>query len=295
MSSASVDLSATVAVIGGSGLYRMEALQDVAWHTVNTPFGTPSDALCYGTLCGHPVLFLPRHGRTHHLSPATVNYRANIHALAQLGVRKVVAISTVRSLSDKILPGDFVLVDQFIDRTTRRERSFFQEGVVAHVSMQDPVCPRMCAAVSQAAAMQSLQLHTHTTYIAIEGPTFGTRAEARMHAGWGADVVGMTNVPEAYLAREAEMCYTTIGMVSDHEPWHASVASARSNAVVSIMERNTSHAQRLLEGLIPMLSLEPNPCPAGCQRALDHAVVTPRAARDAVAVQRLWDVARRIL
>ena len=277
-------------VIGGSGIYQMDALQRAAWISVDTPWGAPSDQILTGTLNGLEMAFLPRHGRGHLHSPSSVPYRANIDALKRLGCSDLLAVSAVGSLRIDYRPGDFVLVDQFIDRTFAREKSFFGPGCVAHVPLAQPTCARLGAAVTQAAV--GLTLHQGATYLAMEGPQFSTLAESRLYRQWGADVIGMTGMPEAKLAREAEMCYASLAMVTDYDCWHAGQAAVDVAQVVATLTANADKARTL----VARVTLDrPGPCPCGCDRALTHAIMTAPAQRDSDLLARLEAVAGRVL
>lgn len=277
-------------VIGGSGIYQMDALQRAAWISVDTPWGAPSDQILTGTLNGLEMAFLPRHGRGHLHSPSSVPYRANIDALKRLGCSDLLAVSAVGSLRIDYRPGDFVLVDQFIDRTFAREKSFFGPGCVAHVPLAQPTCARLGAAVTQAAV--GLTLHQGATYLAMEGPQFSTLAESRLYRQWGADVIGMTGMPEAKLAREAEMCYASLAMVTDYDCWHAGQATVDVAQVVATLTANADKARTL----VARVTLDrPGPCPCGCDRALTHAIMTAPAQRDSDLLARLEAVAGRVL
>jgi len=277
-------------VIGGSGLYQMDALQGAAWVSVDTPWGAPSDQILTGRLNGREMAFLPRHGRGHVHSPSSVPYRANIDALKRLGCSDVLAVSAVGSLRIDYRPGDFVLVDQFIDRTFARDKSFFGPGCVAHVALAEPTCARLGAAVTRAAA--GVTLHQGATYLAMEGPQFSTRAESRLYRQWGADVIGMTGMPEAKLAREAEMCYASLAMVTDYDSWHAGHSSVDVAQVVATLSANADKAREL----VARVALDQRgPCPCGCDRALTHAIMTAPALRDPDLVARLDAVAGRVV
>jgi 5'-methylthioadenosine phosphorylase len=281
-------------VIGGSGIYALEGIEGASWLAVETAWGAPSDALLVGRLDGLPVAFLPRHGRGHRLAPAEVPYRANIAALKQAGCTDIVSVAAVGSLRADRAPGEMVLVDQFIDRTQGRARSFFGEGIVAHVSLAQPTCARLAAACA-AAAPAGLTLHRGGTYLAIEGPQFSTLAESRLYRGWGADVIGMTAMPEARLAREAELCYACLAMVTDYDCWHEGHGAVDVAQVMAVLAANAGAARALVAALPAALRGTPRPCPAGCDRALDHAVITAPEARDAAARARLAAVAGRVL
>lgn len=284
-----------IGVIGGSGLYQMEGLKEPRWERVSTPFGDPSDAILVGTLEGQAVAFLPRHGRGHVQSPTTINYRANIHALKQLGVTDVISLSAVGSLREDLPPGTFVIVDQFIDRTFAREKTFFGPGLVAHVSMAHPVCARLGDALERAARGLDLAYARGGTYVVMEGPQFSTRAESELYRSWGASVIGMTNLPEAKLAREAELCYATVAMVTDYDCWHEDHAHVTVDQVIAVLTQNADRARALVRQVVPALGERPSPCPAGCDRALDHALITAPPARDRALAERLRTIAGRVL
>lgn len=282
-------------IIGGSGLYQIDGLRDTQWVAVQSPFGTPSDALLIGELAGERLCFLPRHGRGHRIPPSDINYRANIDVLKRAGVTDVLSLSAVGSLREDLAPGTFVVVDQFIDRTVSRERSFFGPGMVAHVPMADPVCPRLGAAVGEAALAAGLPVHRGGTYVVIEGPQFSTRAESMLYRQWGGDVIGMTNLPEARLAREAELCYATVAMVTDFDCWHPDQGEVTVDRVMAVMAANRAQARGLIAHVAPRLAQHPAQCPHHCDRALDSSIVTPADARDPSLVARLDAVAGRIL
>jgi len=282
-------------VVGGSGLYELEALKRTHWERVESPFGSPSDELLFGELAGVEVVFLPRHGRGHVLSPSAINYRANIDALKRAGVTDVISVSACGSLREDLPPGHFVLVDQFVDRTFAREKSFFGPGLVAHVSMAHPVCPKLLAALAAAAEAERIPNRRGGTYLAIEGPQFSTLAEANLYRSWGCDVVGMTNMPEAKLAREAELPYATVAMVTDYDCWHPDHDHVDVATVVRVLNENVAHARALLMRVVSMLGPERTPSPAFIERALDSAIITPPEARDPERVRELAAVAGRVL
>jgi 5'-methylthioadenosine phosphorylase len=282
-------------VIGGSGLYEIDGLTDTRWETVDTPFGAPSDDLLLGTLDGQQVVFLPRHGRGHRVPPSGLNYRANIDALKRAGCTEIVSLSAVGSLKAGLPPGSFVIVDQFIDRTFAREKSFFGEGLVAHVSMADPVCTRLGDVIENAARKVSVDTHRGGTYLVMEGPQFSTRAESELYRSWGCSVIGMTNMPEAKLAREAEMCYATIAMVTDYDCWHEDHDDVSVDAVIKVLGENAAAAKALVAALAPMIGGREKHCPAGCHHALDAAVITAPDAIDPTMVKKLDAVAGRVL
>ncbi len=284
-----------VGVIGGSGVYDIDGLADVRWVEVASPFGTPSDALMHGTLDGQPLVFLPRHGRGHRLSPTDVDYRANIDALKRAGVTDVVSVSAVGSLREDLAPGTFVIVDQFIDRTFARAKSFFGAGFVAHVSMAHPVCGRLGDHVAAAAAEAGIEAVRGGTDLVMEGPQFSTLAESELYRAWGCDVIGMTNMPEAKLAREAEMCYATIAMVTDYDCWHPDHDAVTVESVIAVLRANADNARGLIQRIAPRLRDHRGPCAKGCQTALEFAIITAPEARDAAMAERLDAVAGRVL
>ncbi|WP_226621910.1 S-methyl-5'-thioadenosine phosphorylase [Alloyangia pacifica] len=285
-----------IGVIGGSGVYDLDTLEDRKWVTVDTPWGAPSDQVLTGTLGGVAMAFLPRHGRGHRLSPSSVPYRANIDALKRLGVTDVISVSACGSFREEMAPGDFVIVDQFIDRTFAREKSFFGTGCVAHVSLAHPTCPRLGAHALSAALDAGITVHDGGTYLAMEGPQFSTLAESRMYReGWGADVIGMTNMPEAKLAREAELCYASIAMVTDYDCWHEEHGAVEVSDIVKVLHGNAEKARALVARLPALLGAEREACPHGCDRALEHAIITAPAARDPEVLARLDAVAGRQL
>ncbi len=287
--------SPAIGIIGGSGIYELEGLKGAQWKAVTGPFGKPSDELLVGELDGQRLVFLPRHGRGHKFSPTDINFRANIDALKRLGVTDVLALSAVGSLREDLAPGTFVLVDQFIDRTFARVKTFFGTGCVAHVSMAHPVCARLGDAVAAAAGEAGLKLARGGTYVVMEGPQFSTRAESELYRSWGAAVIGMTNMPEAKLAREAELCYATIAMVTDYDTWHEGHASVTVQQVVATLTANIASARTLLTRALPRLRGRPTPCPHGCDRALENAVMTAPTSRDPAVLARLDAVAGRVL
>jgi len=282
-------------IVGGSGFYNLPGIANPHWEKVSSPWGEPSDEILFAELDGLPLRFLPRHGRGHLLSPTHINFRANIDALKRAGVTDLVSISACGSLKDQYAPGHFVLVDQFIDRTFAREKSFFGEGCVAHVSMAHPVSPLLVEAVAQAAQAESIETTTGGTYLVMEGPQFSTRAESFLYRSWGCDVIGMTNMPEAKLAREAEICYATVAMVTDYDCWHDEHAHVDVASIIAVMKDNTEKAQRLVERLAKNFPREHPACPIGSDRALDVAIITPPEARDIAIVQKLDAVAGRVL
>ena len=264
-----------IGVIGGSGLYELEGLTDVRWRRVRTPFGDPSDEFCTGTFEGRPVIFLPRHGRGHRLTPSELNFRANVWGLKSLGAEWVISISAVGSMKETIHPLDLVIPSQFYDATKRRVGTFFGEGIVAHVGMADPVCPALADALEKAARATGASVHRGGTYICIEGPQFSTKAESQIYRGWGVDVIGMTNMPEAKLAREAELCYATVALVTDYDVWHEGHDAVSVEAVIQVLLRNVATAKDLLRRVIPAVGT-PRTCP--CPELLRNAVITQPSA-----------------
>jgi len=289
------DARVTVGIIGGTGLYQLEGFEGAQWIAVQSPFGKPSDELLIGDLEGYRVAFLPRHGRGHRVSPSEVNYRANIDALKRAGVDRVLAFSAVGSLNADLAPGKFVLVDQYIDRTSGRESSFFGEGFVAHVSMADPVCSTMNDAVEEAAGSLDIDLVRGGTYLAMNGPQFSTRAESNLYRSWGADIIGMTNMPEAKLAREAEMAYTTVAMVTDYDCWHEEHEDVSASLVLEVLRSNTDGARALVKAAVPVIGALDAPFPSGVHTALEHAIATAPQDRDPALMRKLDAVAGRVL
>lgn len=263
-----------VGVIGGSGLYELEGLKDVREVELATPFGAPSDAYICGVLDGVPMVFLPRHGRGHRVPPSELNFRANIWGLKKLGVTRILSVSAVGSMREDIVPGHFVAVDQFFDRTRHRADTFFGDGVVAHVMFADPVCEELRKAVVETGRALGQTVHDGGTYLNMEGPQFSTRAESRIYRTWGVDVIGMTNLQEAKLAREAELCYTTIAMATDYDCWHDSHDAVTVEQVVAVMHKNVDNAKRLVAALAPKVAAQAPAC--GCGSALKHAVMTAK-------------------
>jgi 5'-methylthioadenosine phosphorylase len=284
-----------IGIIGGSGLYEIEGLTDIEWREVASPFGEPSDAVCLGRLDGVRIVFLPRHGRGHRLSPSGINYRANIDALKRCGVTDIISLSAVGSLKAEMAPGDFVIVDQFVDRTFAREKTFFGNGCAAHVSMARPVCGRIGEALNKAALSIRIEPWHGGTYMVMEGPQFSTMAESKLYRSWGCDVIGMTNMPEAKLAREAEICYATVAMVTDYDCWHAQHGDVSVEMVLRILGENAAKARSLVKAVVPLLKDHSELCRFGCQTALDHALITAPDARDPAVLAKLDAVAGRVL
>jgi 5'-methylthioadenosine phosphorylase len=283
-----------IGIIGGSGLYDIEGLVNRTWRAVETPWGKPSDEVLTGTLDGIKCVFLPRHGRGHKLSPSHLNYRANIDALKREGVTHIISLSAVGSLQAHLPPGHFVIVDQFIDRSFAREKSFFGQGCVAHVSMAHPVCPQIGDVLQEAARALGLPVSRGGTYLVMEGPQFSTKAESELYRSWGCSVIGMTNMPEAKLAREAEIHYATVAMVTDYDCWHETHEHVTVDAVVAVMTANSEKARALVRHAVPLLGKLDAPCPQNCDHALDHAIITPPSARDAELMAKLDAVAGRV-
>jgi 5'-methylthioadenosine phosphorylase len=284
-----------IGIIGGSGLYDIEGLSETVWEKIATPWGDPSDALLTGKFQGIKVVFLPRHGRGHKISPTGLNYRANIHAMKSLGVTDLISLSAVGSLKAELPPGHFVIVDQFIDRSFAREKSFFGNGCVAHVSMAHPVCPRIGDALQEAATELGLPFTRGGTYLVMEGPQFSTLAESNLYRSWDCAVIGMTNMPEAKLAREAEINYATVAMVTDYDCWHEDHDAVTVDAVVKVLFENADKARNLVKTVIPKLGAPRPVCAAGCDQALQYALITAPEARDPEVLKKLTVVAGRVL
>ena len=284
-----------IGIIGGSGLYDIAGLEQPTWRRIDTPWGKASDELLFGRLDGVRCVFLPRHGRGHRVSPSGLNYRANIDAMKRAGCTDILSLSAVGSLREELPPGHFVIVDQFIDRSFAREKSFFGAGCVAHVSVADPVCVRLGDALQASAASLALPTSRGGTYLVMEGPQFSSRAESNLYRSWGCSVIGMTNMPEAKLAREAELCYATVAMVTDYDCWHEAHEDVTVDAVVKVLLDNAEKARDLVRSVIPALGARRSPCRAGCDRALDHALITAPGARDPEALAKLDAVAGRVL
>jgi 5'-methylthioadenosine phosphorylase len=261
-----------VGVMGGSGLYEIQGLESVREIELSTPFGAPSDAYVTGILGGQRMVFLPRHGRGHRILPTEINFRANVWGMKKLGVTRIVSVSAVGSMREDVAPGDFVIVDQFFDRTRHRQDTFFGDGVVAHVMFADPTCPDVRRTLLAAGAKLGLRMHDGGTYLNMEGPQFSTRAESRIYRGWGVDVIGMTNLQEARLAREAEICYATVAMATDYDCWHEQHEDVTVEAILAVMARNVGHARSLIAEAVPRL---PRERACACGVALSNAILTP--------------------
>jgi len=286
---------AVLGIIGGSGLYDLPGLENARWVKVEGGWGAPSDEILHAEIDGLPVRFLPRHGRGHVLSPSDINYRANIDAMKRAGVTDLVSVSACGSFREALSPGSFVLVDQFVDRTFAREKSFFGKGLVAHVSMAHPVSPGLVAHVEKAAKAEKIEISSGGTYLAMEGPQFSSLAESLLYKGWGCDVIGMTNMPEAKLAREAELCYATVAMVTDYDCWHPDHDKVEVAEIIKVLMANAEKAKQLVARLARDFPREHEPCPLGSDRALDTAIITAPEARDPAMIARLDAVAGRVL
>jgi 5'-methylthioadenosine phosphorylase len=281
-------------VIGGSGVYDM-AMDGSRWESIASPWGEASDQFRIGTIHGVEVVFLPRHGRGHRIPPSAINYRANIDAMKRAGVTDLVSISACGSFREHLPPGTFVIVDQFIDRTFAREKSFFGTGCVAHVSLADPISPGLADRVEAAARKAGISCHRGGTYLCMEGPQFSTVAESKLYRQWGCDVIGMTNMPEAKLAREAELCYATVAMVTDFDSWHEGHGTVDIQAILEVVRANSGNASHLVTEIALDFPAEHEPCPIGSDRALEHAIITAPDKRDPKLLAKLDAVAGRVL
>ena len=285
-----------IGIIGGSGIYEVEGLENPQWVSIDSPFGAPSDSLLIGHLNGIKMVFLPRHGRGHTQSPSTINYRANIDILKRAGVTDIISMSACGSFREEMAPGDFVIIDQFIDRTFAREKSFFGPGCVAHVSVAHPTCTRLGQACFDAAKEQGVNVHMGGTYLAMEGPQFSTLAESKLYREvWGCDVIGMTNMPEAKLAREAEICYASVAMITDYDSWHPDHGEVDVTNIIKTLMGNANNAKELVTRLSKLLSKERPVCTQGCDRALEFAILTQVNAQDPKIIAKLDAVAGRVL
>lgn len=260
-----------IGIIGGSGLYDIEGLEQVRERRVSTPFGKPSDVIVLGSLAGVPLAFLSRHGRGHRVSPSEINYRANVYALKSLGVERIISVSAVGSMREHIRPGDVVIPSQFIDLTKRRPSTFFERGIVAHISLAEPICGSLATSLEQAARVVGATAHRGGTYVCIEGPQFSMKAESHLYRQWGVDVIGMTNMPEAKLAREAELCYATVALVTDYDCWHETEESVTVEAILATLHRNVALAKQVLGTVVPTLKEERN---CLCHQALRDTIIT---------------------
>ncbi|MBI3950932.1 MAG: S-methyl-5'-thioadenosine phosphorylase [Acidobacteria bacterium] len=279
-------VQAEIGVIGGSGFYQMEELKDIEEANVETPFGAPSDNFVIGTLKGVRVAFLARHGRGHRLMPTELPFRANIYAMKMLGVQRIISASAVGSLQEKYAPMDIVIPDQFFDRTRHRVSTFFGGGIVAHITFADPICPVLMDVLEASAReVEGLNVHRGGTYLCMEGPAFSTKAESHTYRSWGMDVIGMTNLQEAKLAHEAEICYVTMALVTDYDCWHPEHDSVTVEMVIEYLNRNTANAQQIIKNAVRRLKDEHRPC--NCQSALKHAILTQRDRIPPEAIERL--------
>ena len=286
---------ASIGIIGGSGVYDIAGLENKHWERVESTFGEPSDELLFGELNGIKLVFLPRHGRGHRIPPSEINFRANIDALKRAGVSDVISVSAVGSLREGLPPGTFVIVDQFIDRTFAREKSFFGTGLVAHVSMAHPVCHRLGDHLEAAARDAGIPVVRGGTYLVMEGPQFSSLAESELYRQWGCDVIGMTNMPEAKLAREAELCYATVGMVTDYDCWHPNHDDVTVEQIIGVLLANADKARALVQQAAPRIAADADACTCGCRTVLQHALITAPEARDPALVEKLRAVAGRVL
>ena len=282
-------------IVGGSGIYDLPGLTDTRWQRVDTPWGAPSDEYFIGRLGDLELVFLPRHGRGHRIPPSELNFRANIAGFKSLGVTDLLSLSAVGSLREDLPPGMFVVVDQFVDRTAGRASSFFGTGLVAHVSMAHPVCGRLGGHLQATLEGMGLPSVRGGTYLAMEGPQFSTFAESALYRSWQCDVIGMTNVPEAKLAREAELCYASVAMVTDFDCWHPAHDAVTVDAIIGVLLGNAANAQRLVVGLATRVGGDAQAAACACRHALDHALITAPAARDPELVEKLRVVAGRVL
>jgi 5'-methylthioadenosine phosphorylase len=284
-----------IGVLGGSGVYDIDGLSGKRWVKVDSPFGAPSDELLFGDLDGQPMVFLPRHGRGHRIPPSEINFHANIDALKRSGVTDLISVSAVGSLREEFPPGTFVIVDQFIDRTFARSKSFFGTGMVAHVSMAHPVCRRLGDHLEVAARAAGIPVARGGTYLVMEGPQFSTLAESELYRSWGCHVIGMTNMPEAKLAREAEICYATVAMVTDYDCWHADHEAVTVNQIIQVLLANAGKARSLVRHVAPLIAGDGDAPACACRHALDHALITAPEVRDPAVLARLDAVAGRVL
>ena len=284
-------------IIGGSGLYNIEGLENKEWITIDSPWGSPSDSILFAEINGIKLRFLPRHGRGHNLTPSDINYRANIDVLKRAGCTDLLSLSAVGSLREDYRPGDFVVIDQFIDRTFKREKTFFGKGLVAHVSLANPVCNRLAELVFKAAHSTGVKVHNRGTYLVMEGPQFSTKAESNLYRSWGCDVIGMTNMPEAKLAREAELPYASVGMVTDYDCWREGEDNVDVAAVIKILNENALTASKTVSEfskIIKDYGVRDDGF-QGIERNLDFAIITPKESRDSLLVAKLDAIAGRVL
>ena len=282
-------------VLGGSGIYDIDGLENKQWRAVESPFGKPSDELLFGELNGLELVFLPRHGRGHVLSPSDINYRANIDALKRVGVTDVLSMSAVGSLKESLAPGTFVIIDQFIDRTFQRQKSFFGSGCVAHVSMAHPVCDRLGDHLVKAAKQLKLPVVRGGTYLVMEGPQFSSLAESELYRTWGCDVIGMTNMPEAKLAREAELCYASVAMVTDYDCWHPDHDHVTVEQIIKVLALNADNGRALVKAVAPVVGDDQQAPDCACRTSLSYALITAPERRDPSLLEKLSAVAGRVL
>jgi 5'-methylthioadenosine phosphorylase len=286
---------ASIGIIGGSGVYDIAGLENKRWEKVESSFGEPSDELLFGELNGIKLAFLPRHGRGHKIPPSEINFRANIGVLKRVGVSDVISVSAVGSLREHLTPGTFVIVDQFIDRTFARNKSFFGSGLVAHVSMAHPVCKRLGDHIEAAAKEANINALRGGTYLVMEGPQFSSLAESELYRSWGCDVIGMTNMPEAKLAREAELCYATVAMVTDYDCWHPDHDDVTVEQIIKVLLENADKAKTLVKHVVPRVGTDAKACDCGCRTALQYALITAPEARDVSMKKKLQAIAGRVL
>ncbi len=284
-----------IGVIGGSGVYEIDGLENTRWEKVSSPFGEPSDELLMGELNGQKMVFLPRHGRGHRIPPSELNYRANIDAMKRVGVTEIISVSACGSLKEELPPGHFVIADQFIDRTFARMKSFFTTGLVAHVGMGHPVCSRLGDALEGVIKSLDIPYQRGGSYLCMEGPQFSTKAESELYRSWGCDVIGMTNMPEAKLAREAEICYATVAMVTDFDCWHPDHDHVTVDAIIKVLLDNADKGRSLVKEVTPKLAGRDVSCSDGCHTALETAIITAPDARDPAMIEKLAAVAGRVL
>jgi len=282
-------------ILGGSGVYDIDGLTNTRWEKIESSFGEPSDELLFGELDGQQMVFLPRHGRGHRIPPSEINFRANIDALKRAGVTDVISVSAVGSLKEELKPGMFVIVDQFIDRTFARNKSFFSSGLVAHVSMAHPVCNRLGEHLELAAKNSGIEVVRSGTYLVMEGPQFSSVAESELYRSWNCDVIGMTNMPEAKLAREAEMCYATVAMVTDYDCWHPNHDNVTVDAIIKVLSANADNARSLIKNVAPGVDSDIHGMTCTCKTALDNAIITAPDARDKNTINKLSAIAGRVL
>ena len=282
-------------IIGGSGVYDIDGLTNTHWEKIESPFGETSDELLFGELNGQKMVFLPRHSRGHLIPPSEINFKANIDVLKRVGVTDVISVSAVGSLKKELKPGMFVIIDQFIDRTFARNKSFFETGLVAHVSMAHPVCSRLGDHLELAAKNSDIEVVRGGTYLVMEGPQFSSVAESELYRSWNCDVIGMTNMPEAKLAREAEMCYATVAMVTDYDCWHSDHDNVTVDAIIKVLLANADNARSLIKNVAPNVDTDTYGMTCTCKTALDNAIITSPEARDKKMLEKLSAVAGRVL